>query len=189
MKEIETLVQVLEDKNSALAKLGKFEFKGAKKMKDIYFYDPLRESLKHGDNEAPSETFRLRDNGGECLMTYKIDTFHEDGAWSYSEEHETGVSSDAEARHILRYLGLEPLVEVETERSKFIHDGYEIVLDDIKGLGLFMEVEKLNVGEREDLDLIKATMWNFVKSLGIKITEELFTGKPEMMLRKLGKLR
>jgi len=46
MQEIEILVQVFESKNKVLKKLKQFDFLGAKKVLDVYYYDPLRAELR-----------------------------------------------------------------------------------------------------------------------------------------------
>ena len=51
-----------------------------------------------------------------------------------------------------------------------------------------MEVERHNVDTKEDIIKIKEEIWNWIKSLNIKVSLELTMGKPELMLRKKDKI-
>ena len=46
MKEIEILVEVLDDVENVLKALDKFQYEGDKETIDVYYYDPLRDTLK-----------------------------------------------------------------------------------------------------------------------------------------------
>ena len=47
-----------------------------------------------------------------------------------------------------------------------------------------MEVERHNVGTKEDIVKVKMEIWNWIQKLGINVGLELTMGKPELMLRK-----
>ena len=94
------------------------------------------------------------------------------------------VSDYETTMKIVTHLGFKPLVELDNERYIFLAEDYEIVLDDVKNLGLFLEVEKLTAVHDGDLSSAKKEIWNFINSLGIKVSGELNMGKPELMLRK-----
>ena len=77
---------------------------------------------------------------------------------------------------------------IENTKSTFVTGKYEIVLEDVKNLGLFMEIERNNVGPKEKIEKIKKEIWNWIKKLDINTSLELTMGKPELMLRKQNKL-
>ena len=66
-------------------------------------------------------------------------------------------------------------------------------MEDVKDLGLFLEVELLNVpdenGVEKDFDVEdeRKKIFEFVSVLNIKLSDELNVGKPELLLRKLKK--
>jgi len=184
MKEIEILVEVFTPKDTVLNILERFENVGIKKVTDNYFFDPLRTDLKPNDKGNLTRCFRLRKKGEKQLLAYKIDHFDEKGIWTYSDEHEVEVSSFEEALKIVEHLGLKPLITIENEKHTFITDKYEIVLEDVKNLGLFMEVENLDTDDERPVDVIKKEIWDFINNLGIKTSEECIYGKPELMLKK-----
>ncbi|MBT3720066.1 class IV adenylate cyclase [archaeon] len=184
MKEVEILVKILDSKEETLEKLNKFNFVGVEKTLDIYFQDPKRKDLQTDENGFSGRSFRLRKKGNKIYITYKVDQLGEDGNWLYSDEHETEVQDFDVTMKIINHLGLEILVELENEKHIFLTDEYEIVFEDVKDLGLFLEVEKLNVEDHDDLEQIKKDIRNFIETLEIKTKEELNIGKPGLMLQK-----
>jgi adenylate cyclase class 2 len=182
MKEVEILVEVKSSKEEVLKILEKFNFVGEKEVLDIYFYNENNEKLKPINGEL-KECFRLRKKDGKNYITYKIDHF-KDGKWVYSDEEETKVDDFEIMLKIVSQLGFKPLVEIDNIKHTFLTDKYEIVLEEVKNLGLFLEVERLVVGDNEDVHVVKEEIFDFIKSLNINVGEESTAGKPELMLRK-----
>jgi len=183
-KEVEILVEVLDKKNIAIKKLRKLKFLGHKKTLDIYFYDPLRKDLIPDKDGQLKRCLRIRSKDSEGFIAYKIDHFDTKGFWLYSDEYESKISDYMKACDIFKRIGLKELIRIENIKSTFISKKYEIVLEVVKGLGLFMEVERHNVKANENIVQVKNEIWNWIKSLGIKVSLELKMGKPELMLRK-----
>lgn len=183
MKEVEILVQLTDDFAKAKDKLSQFNFQGIKKTRDVYFFDPKRNNLQPDKKGALNQCFRLRSKGDEYYMTYKIDHFDNHGVWTYSDEHEVKISNFDSALKIINHLGLKQLIEIDFVKHIYKTDTYEIVLEDVKGLGLFLEVERLSVEDNEDIATVKNKIREFIKSLNVRF-EELNIGKPELMLRK-----
>lgn len=183
MKEVEILIQLFEDKNKIFNQLKKFSYKGAKKVLDIYFYHPDRDAMRPNPDNTLNECFRLRNQGGKIFVTYKINHFDNNNKWIYADEHETEVSDFGAIMKVIDCLGLKPLVEIENEKNVFLTEQYEIVLEDVKDLGLFLEVERIDVLDNEDIIKIKKEIQDFIFSLGFKF-KELNIGKPELMLRR-----
>ena len=183
MKEVEILIQLFENKNKIFNQLKRFSHKGAKKVLDIYFYHPDKDALRPNQDNTLNECFRLRNQGQKIYITYKINNFDSNNKWVYADEYETEVSDFGAIVKIIDCFGFKPLVRIENEKNIFLTEQYEIVLEDVKDLGLFLEVEKLNVSDNEDILKIKKEIQNFIYSLGFKF-KELNIGKPELMLRK-----
>lgn len=185
MKEIEILVEILEKKEKVLATLKKFEFIGKKEVIDTYFFDPLRNESQPKEDEYPRQWLRVRKKANKNYITFKEDFFKKD-IWTHSEELETEIGDLRIVEEIIKKLGLKELVKIKNKKHTFETKDYEIVLEEVENLGLFLEVEKLNVKDEEDVDKIKKEIQQFMDDLGIKITKELNLGKPELMLRKNG---
>lgn len=184
MKEIEILVEVYDDFEKVNEILKNFEFVGIKETFDEYFYDPLRDSLKPNKDLRLKECFRLRKKDGIVYITYKVDNFNENDIWLYSDEYETKIDDFETAKKIILNLGLEPLIVINSKKYTYISDKYEIVLEKVENLGVFMEIELKE--EKNNIEIVyeKNKIQEFINSLGINVSSELNMGKPEMMLKK-----
>lgn len=188
MKEIEILVEIKSTKEVAINALKQFTSHGIKQTLDMYFFDPLRQDLQPEINGRLRRSFRLRRKDAKCSIAYKIDHFKEDkDEWIYSDEYEVSVSDFDTTLSILRHLGLQDLVVVDNEKHVFTTSEYEIVLEDVKNLGLFLEVEQLSQVPDDKIIDAKKKIQNFLNNLNIEFGDELNSGKPELILNKDGK--
>jgi len=186
-KEVEILVEVFDNKKNVLKKLTGFRFLGNKKTLDIYLFDPKRTGLRPDKNGQLKNCLRIRNKDGKASLAYKIDHFNKKGIWLYSDEYETEIFDFKNTLEIFKKLGYKELIRIENIKSTFITSKYEIVLEDVKNLGLFMEVEKHNVSSKDNIVKVKKEIWNWMQKLGINLGLELAMGKPELMLRKMKK--
>lgn len=183
-REVEVLVRVLDTKEKALKALESFRYEGEKETHDIYFFDPKRDHLKPTESGRLKNSLRLREKGNIAYLTYKKDSFNADGTWICSDEHETEVSDYKTARDIVEHLGLEELTEIKCTKYIFENEKYEVALEDVESLGLFLEVESLADVEEKDVESEKENIRKFIVSLEMKVGEELDAGKPELMLKE-----
>lgn len=86
-------------------------------------------------------------------------------------------------REIFNKLGLVKFIEIDNEKETYIYKDYEIVIENVKDLGLFMEVEYCT-NENIDVKQTKNQIQNFIDELNLKVSKELNMGKPEMYMRK-----
>ncbi|GEM_PF-389784 len=185
MKEIEILIEVKSTKQIAINALKQFTCHGIKHTLDIYFFDPLRQDLQPEVNGRLRRSFRLRKKDTECSIAYKIDHFKQGGdKWLYSDEHEVSVHNFDIMLSILRHLGLQELVVVDNEKHVFTTPEYEVVLENVKNFGLFLEVEQLSQVPDDKIIDAKKKIKKFLSSLNIKFGNELNSGKPELILKK-----
>lgn len=186
MKEIEILVKVYSPIDEVINILNKYECLGIKEVVDTYYYDPLRKNLKPNSNNQINECLRLRKKDNVNFITYKTDEYDKDGKWLYSNEYETKISNIDNAMNILEKLGLKELITIHNKKRTYKYQEYEIVLEIVKDLGYFLEVE-FCTDKDIDIKKKKEEIQNFIDSLCIDVSEELNIGKPEMMLNKLNK--
>lgn len=182
MKEIEILVELYEDIESVKKKFSKFEYLGLNHVIDEYYYDPKRDLLKPNDNMQIDHCLRLRSKNDKYYITYKDDVFEGD-KWLYSNEYETKVDNVLMLREIFDRLGLRKLLVIDNEKETYKYNDYEIVLEKVSDLGLFMEVEYCTNDDVSVKD-IKKEIQKFIDSLNISVSKELNMGKPEMFLRR-----
>lgn len=182
MKEIEVLVTFDSSKEEVLKTLSQFHFIKEVELYDTYYIDPLRKNLKPENDLRLNETFRIRRNQESCYVTYKKQHF-EGKKWIYSDEYETEVKDYKTMEQIVSMLGLEPLIIVHNKRKVYQYLDYEIVFEDVKDLGYFLEVEKLCKNETNIMK-VKEEIRDFIRSLYLKNTRELNIGKNQYLLSK-----
>lgn len=179
MREIEVLVKVLESKNSALKKLSVFGKPKIAKIIDKYYYDERIKKM-YGDDIA--EMLRLRTKNEKSYVTYKKDIFS-GKEWLYSDEYETEIKNPKIMEEIFKKILLKPLVIVNNTRYIYYYSDYEICLEVVKDLGLFLEIECLKPG-RKTPQKVRSEIFSLIKKIGIQTSKEVQMGKAEMMYKK-----
>jgi adenylate cyclase class 2 len=134
---------------------------------DTYFNHPGRDFAK------TDEALRLRKAEGKYFLTYKGPKV--DSLTKTREELQIEISGWDDAVSILKALGFIEVLPVKKKRRYFSLASYEIMLDQVEGLGSFIEVEKR--GEYNPMELI-----DFLEGLGIKGSET--KSYLELMLEK-----
>ena len=116
-----------------------------------------------------SKIMRIRDvldpGTGELrrsLMTLKI----ERQAKLVSDEYEFAVDDGDMARQMLTALGWQEVVTVDKVRLESKTEDYTICVDEVAGLGLFIELEVL-AEDDANTDNIQQQMYSFLKNLNI----------------------
>lgn len=179
MKEIEVEVAFDNTKKEMIELLSKYEYLGEKEIYDIYYYDPLRDNLKPESNLRLNETFRIRKTDKGCYMTYKKQHF-KGKLWIYSDEYEVAIENFETVKTIISMLGLEYLITVHNKRRVYRYNNFEIELEDVEGLGIFLEVERLS--SNADGMKVKEEIRNFIRNLNLKNVRELNIGKNQYLL-------
>ncbi len=98
----------------------------------------------------------------QSLMTLKV----EGQVKLASEEYEFTVGDGNVARQILTALGWQEVVTVDKVRLESKTEDYTICIDEVAGLGLFIELEILTE-DSADVKNIQQQMYSFLKSLNI----------------------
>ena len=182
MKEIEILVEIYDNIEDIKKKFSKFKYIGLKHTIDEYYYDPKRKELKPDKNNQLNHCLRLRTKDDVYSITYKDDVF-EKGKWLYSNEYETTVENINIIREIFKKIGLIKFIEIDNKKETYTYNDYEIVIETVKNLGTFMEVEYCT--DRDvDVKEIKQQIQEFIDNLKINVSKELNMGKPEMYMKK-----
>ena len=116
-----------------------------------------------------SKIMRVRDvlnpETGELqrsLMTLKV----EGQAKLVSDEYEFAVDDGNAARQMLTALGWQEVVTVDKVRLESKTEDYTICIDEVAGLGLFIELEILTEDDA-NVKNIQQQMCNFLKNLNI----------------------
>jgi adenylate cyclase, class 2 len=160
MREIEIKARV-KDKQKLLDKIEQLGIKlgEAKAHHDVVFCKPGQK-----DYEKGSLWLRIRtENSSKVIWTIKGDT----GRKLDSIEHEVEVSDGEELEKMLRLLGNELYSDLTKTRRKAKFKEFEICLDDVDGLGTYIEVEKLFEDHAADYEQATEEIWQLLEQLGI----------------------
>ena len=124
---------------------------------------------------------RIQD-GKKIILTAKKSKEKTGDGSLVKREHEVVVDSADEARGILEMLGLKEAVRVIKTRQTTHYKDFEICIDDIDGLGVFIELEK--IGSEEDAEKIQKEMIEFLAMLEIPASNRVLKGYDILMLEK-----
>lgn len=98
----------------------------------------------------------------QSLMTLKV----EGQAKLVSDEYEFAVDDGNAARQMLTALGWQEVVTVDKVRLESKTEDYTICIDEVAGLGLFIELEVL-AEDDANANNIQQQMYSFLKNLNI----------------------
>lgn len=179
--EIKVKVENLEEIKRKVSKIGKL-IKAIKQTDDYYI--PVQRDF-FANKPQPIEHLRIRTNPDKVVFEYtKSVNMRADGDYDYAEEYETEISNPGELKKILGFLDFKKYVTIEKQREYWICGDIEIALDDIKGVGTFVEAEAK--GDFKDDKEAKKACIEFLESLGIKDVEnnQIKTGYPQLFMEK-----
>ncbi|MCS7106779.1 MAG: class IV adenylate cyclase [Acidilobaceae archaeon] len=155
----------LEGLRAQLTGMG-LNYLGRREEVDSYFSHPCRDFLK------TDEALRVRRGGGELTLTYKGP--RERGEMKRRLELTLNVSGDAES--LLERLGFKLALEIRKRRDYFESKDLVVSLDEVEGLGCFVEIESKG-GRAEDV-------MGLAESLGLGKESYVEKTYVEMVLEK-----
>lgn len=181
-KEIEVKARIGNIKD-IITKLKKLGCKMSKPIiqDDTIFANYSGPFTKHHPGE---NILRIRKANNKILFTVKQSQKNELDAI----EHEIIVDDAKETQSIIEMLGYKEEVRVYKTRIKTNYNGWEICVDDVRGLGKFMEVEELT-DEKADGEAVQEKLFCFLETLGIKRTDRVMNGYDTLMYAKIHKIK
>jgi len=126
---------------------------GEEFQNDIYFQHPSRNFVE------TDEALRIREVEGKLTFTYKGPKL--DHLTKTREELNVDIHDRKRLEEVLHRLGFRAAARVEKRRRNYLTSGYRVMLDEVKGVGDFVEIEK-EAQEYEPEELIA-----FLDTLGI----------------------
>jgi adenylate cyclase class 2 len=125
-------------------------------QRDTYYRHPNR------DFAQTDEALRIREEEGRSFITYKGPKL--DAETKSREELEVPLVDPQDLGGLLLRLGFEPVAVVEKRRRGYLVGTLEVCVDEVKGLGHFLEVEARGC---EDLDEGRERVLGLLESLGL----------------------
>jgi len=109
----------------------------AKEEVDVYFQHPCRDFAK------TDEALRVRRSGEDVEVTYKGPRMRS----SAKARLELTVSADGDVEAVLEALGFRKVAVIKKRREYYSYGSLTISLDDVEGLGQFVEIEAVASSE------------------------------------------
>ncbi len=180
--EIKVKIDNFEEIKSKVSSLGKL-IKSVHQI-DEYYIPIQRDFFTY--KPQPIEHLRIRTNNDKSVFEYtRTINLKENLDYDYAEEYETGISDVEAFKKTLEFLDFKKIVTVDKEREYWMCGDIEVALDNVVGLGHFMEAEAKG-NFKDEIEAKKACI-NFLESLGIKDVEntQVRQGYPSIFLDSL----
>lgn len=170
MKEIEVKAY-LKNKNEVfkkLEKLGCVLSEPIRQVDTVYTRIPAKNVEEYLKND---HFVRIREKSdGKFIFTVKKPLSKE---VLTKAEHETEVKNREETEQALFLMGYQVANKVIKVRRTTNCNGFEICIDEVEGMGSFVEVEKMSDG---DVDMVRKDVYDFLLSLGVSPEDEVRKG-------------
>lgn len=160
MQEIEVKARVrdVDHLKKALREKG-VVFNAPDRQHDIVYTEGDWEFVKFQNDR---NILRIRNQTERSILTLKRPGVNE----LHSTEHETSIADPKEMHEILLLMGYNPIVEVKKNRQKAKALGLEFCLDEVEGLGWYIEVEKLTEDDSR-VEEVQEELIAFLESVGL----------------------
>ena len=144
-------------------------------IQDDYIYN--KKGLNLYKDNAGFPVLRIREQNGKIIFTLKKNRSNELDCI----EKELEVSNKDILKDIFELLDYESTVEVHKKRIKTNYKDYEICLDEVDGLGSYIEVEKMS---DEDGEKVQNELFEFLQTLGVSKEDRVFNGYDTLIYLK-----
>ncbi|MEA2701333.1 MAG: adenylate cyclase, class 2 [Candidatus Parcubacteria bacterium] len=182
MHEVEVKA-ALGDKQGFIAKLAE---RGCELLAEIAQDDTVyvRETGSLEVFLGNHEFLRLRvENNSRTLFAFKKHRTRSNDPNSAPLELELAVDSREKMEQVLLLMGYQEAMRIKKRRRKGAYENWEVCIDEVEGLGTFVELEEL-VGDRTEAAGIQERMKAFLAELGIDVGSELRDRYDMLLLNK-----
>ncbi|MFW5978437.1 MAG: class IV adenylate cyclase [Halohasta sp.] len=156
----------------------------SRRQVDTYYDAPHRDFAETDEalrirHEAPADAgTQPADSETVTKITYKGPLVESES--KTREEHETVVESEAALEGVLSGLGFEPAATVEKDREFYALDEYTISLDDVAGLGEFIEIER--EATEAEVEAVREGAVDLLSRLGLDAGDQIRTSYLGLLL-------
>jgi len=178
-EEIEIQVKLKNPKQAEAEIREKANFVDQIKQKDQYFV-PF-----HNDfftSNPIKKYLRIRNEKDKSVIGYHFCHFNQADELVKTDEYETEVEEPEKLVKIFTSLNFEKKVTVVKERKCYETDNFELMLDKVKGLGYFLEIEVKKVEDSPQEEV--KNCFKLLERLNISYQDTPNKGYCEMVLDK-----
>lgn len=164
--------QLLEDKLKQLPNI--VEKKSDERQVDLYF--------KHESEENEKMIIRIRKNyeNNKALLTFKSKSRSSDDiAW---QDFDTPITDPDKLEDLLINSGYVYFCLIDKVRQSFRYQDFEINIDNIRDLGIFIEIEKN--GKENEVEIIRKQIIELLDLLGVSEDNIINQGYVQLVLKR-----
>jgi adenylate cyclase, class 2 len=174
-REIEVKASVKDFKNlkEQLTKLGCTFSEPVTQHDEIF----LKKPKAFGDHKLGDPVLRIRQAKGKVIFTLKKSQKVE----LDKIEKEVIVDNADVLRELIDHIDFHKVIEVRKIREKTNYKDMEICLDQIEGLGNFIELEKMSDKDGEE---VQKELFKFLSTLGIDKKDQVTNGYDVLLYKK-----
>jgi len=174
--EIELRAKITNEKlleNNLKLLAGIAEKIGGERQVDIY--------LKHENDIERRMVVRIRKNyeNNKAILTFKGKAKGADVAWA---DYDTPIENPDKLEAVLTGNGYVYVCLVDKIRQSFTYNDFEINIDNVRDLGLFIEIEKQ--GKEDEVEVCKKEIIGLLSKLGISENNIINQGYVQLMINK-----
>ncbi|MCX6823448.1 MAG: class IV adenylate cyclase [candidate division SR1 bacterium] len=178
MRQVEVKAKVtdLDGLKNKLVLLGYF-FSPALFQQDRLY---LPNALAYPDIREGTITMRIRNTNGSYSLSLK-----KRGELDFDDiEREITIDDSEQAAEMLKYMGYYQVLEISKVRQKASYNGLTICLDEVDGLGSFINVRKTIDGD--SVTDVQAQLEKFLLNFGVN-PEDIVHERYDTMIYQLGR--
>lgn len=175
MRELEIKAQV-HNKQALLKKLSELPVTMDEQFRQ---QDIVYAQIDRDPDHSKNSWLRIRNENGKHIFTLKRAVTNE----LDNIEHETEVSNPEELEKIIILLGFQEHSAIDKTRQKAVHKDVEICIDEVTGLGTFVEAEAM-VEDTANYEKTYDELWRLFKELGIDKSDEVNKGYDVLIREK-----
>jgi len=178
-KEIEIAVIVRNPKEAEKNILKIAKFIREVRQIDKYFVPKDKDFFKE---KLTKEYLRVRYDKNKSHINYSYCYYDKNNNFLQTDEYESIVENPEDVEEILRRIGMIHKITVDKLRKYFEYKDFEITLDNIKGLGYFIEIEAKN--DFGSAEKTRDECYKVLSKLNVDYEKCPDIGYPDMVLRK-----
>ncbi len=166
-----------------------FEEKGIVSVKDKHQIDTYYDNPKDSFFKNPDHVtkwIRIREENGNLSFNYKHWLPEDAEICTYCEEEEYDINSKEEMSVYLKKFGFGtnfvPFIVVDKLRRCFLYKSCEIAIDNVKDLGVYIEIEYK--GKSDKIDEVKTLLNETLVEIGAKVGPADYKGYAYNILKR-----
>lgn len=144
-KEIEVKIQITDNDLNKVREWLKenAKFSGSISQIDYYLNNPKSPFFYTSDwrGKDSDDYLRIRKTDRKNYLCLKRIHRNEKGEPLYCDEHEVVIDSAENALQLMKASGFVDVTVVEKQREAYLYDIFEVAIDTVTDLGIFVEVE------------------------------------------------